>query len=284
MSITITDPTTPADQGQHLPVALWKAYKWHRGRNEKSRIAASIALDELGYTSQRAREPLTELLVGREQSRGLGSTPEEQEEEIALESAELEEGGPVSPAEPEPGSLGAIQADAREQLETLREQRARLAPEALTDASAKADMKVLEDEIRAAETALDLVEVARGETGRREREASEAAALAVREQGEAEAAKLQPQIALAAQRVDTAAGVFAEAATAFQELKELQAGAVGRSGRGSEATRGRSFRRREVAAALYVALREHNLGDVVEKFSGDNRDTPLASGEPKEWS
>jgi hypothetical protein len=279
MSTTITDPVS-TEQALTLPPELWRRYRDERRMGSKQREATSHAFEKVGIQKSDTRERLRELLLAKESADGLALTSREIEDEIEREA----EGGVDVPAEPEPGSLGAIQADARERLETLREQRARLAPEALVDAAAKAEMANLEDEIRAAETALDLVEVARGETGRREYEASEAAARAVREQGEAEARELQPQIHLAAVELDAAAHAFAERAAAYRDLKEGQAGAVGRSGRGQEAVRGRSFRRREVAAALNVAMSEHGIGGAIEGFEGNRRDTSMAACEAEEWS
>ncbi len=268
---TIT-PTPETETEQVLPPALWRAFRDERRMGSKQREAMSHAFEKVGIRKSDTRERLAELLFAKESADGLALTSREIEAEAA----------PDGPAEPEKGSLEAIQADALERLETLSEQRARLAPEALTDAAAKAEMANLEAEIAAAQQALDLVEVARGETGRREREASEAAARAGREQGETAAAKLQPQIAKAAQRVDTAASVFAESVTAYRDLREQQSAAVARSGRGAEATRSRRFRPEAAAASLFAACRERGLK--LEGFEGSRRDAPLAGGEPAEWS
>ena len=257
-----------------LPDDLWRAFRRERRMGSSPREAATHALERSAYQKQDTRERLRELLSAREAERGLTLTESEREAEILAEA----EGLPETPAEPEEGSLGAIQADARERLETLREQRARLAPEALVDAAAKAEMANLEDEIRAAETALDLVEVARGETGRREREATASAEHAAAVAAEAQAQTLQPQIAKAAQRVDTAAGVFAESVTAFRDLREAQAGALARTPRGAEAVRARQYKPARVSEALSVALRER--GVKIEGVVGSARDEPLAATEP----
>jgi FtsZ-interacting cell division protein ZipA len=269
---TIT-PTPETDQAaqDHIPVAVWRIYKQKRTMfREKQRIATWMALDECGYTSQRSRERLGDLLVKRENEQGFGSTPEEEEQEIALEAAEAEAGGPVVAAEPEPGSLGAIQADARERLETLREQRVRLAPEALTDAAAKAEMLNLEAEIAAAETALDLVEVARGETGRREREATEQAEREHREAENAAALKMVPAVAKQKGVVDAVLASAAAEVVKLEEVQDRQGAHYVAGGMDAFSARGVRFRADEVESAVRFHLRAAGL---FSRVTG--RDQPL---------
>jgi len=250
-----------ADQAQqdHLPVALWMAYRRQRARREKPQYAASIALDGAGYTSQRNRERLSALLQQREKERGLASSEAEQDQERELELAEIEAGGAVAPVEPEPGSTAAVRADAERRVIELEEQRRRMSVEALTDPKVKQELLDVESEIALARSTLDLADTAETEIQRREREASEAAARAVREQGEAEARELQPQIHLAAVELDAAAHAFAERAAAYRDLKEG-------------------------AAALNVAMSEHGIGGAIEGFEGNRRDTSMAACEAEEWS
>jgi hypothetical protein len=280
MSPTITDHTPSTDQAQeHLPVALWRRYKWHRQRSERPQMAASVALDDCGYTSQRSREPLRELLISRERERGLASSESEQDQEIALEALEAEAGGPVVPAAPEPGSTAAIRASAQRTVAELEDRRRRLSPEALTDKTARAELVTIESEISEARSLLDLATEAEGEIDRRTREAIEAARRAAIEQAEATAQALQPQIVKAAARLDTAAGVLAETVAAYKELKELQSAAIAGTERGQGPVRARSYRPGEVAAALHVALRAR--GVEIAGIDGTNRSMPLAATEPE---
>lgn len=274
--MTSSTLTPETETEQVLPPELWRAYRDERRMGSKQRQATSHAFERFpAFTKSDTREKLAQAMFQREAERGLALTEEEREEETLLEA----EGVADAPAEPEPGSLGAIQADASEQLETLREQRQRLAPEALVDASAKAEMKTLEDEIRAAEQALDLVDVARGETGRRAREAAEAAARAAVAQAEAQARALQPKIRKAAERYDTAAATLAECAVAYKDLKDAQAGAIARTPRGAEGARAREYKPGRLSEALQVALRER--GVKIAGIEGSARDEPLAASEPE---
>jgi chromosome segregation ATPase len=242
-------------------------------------MAASLALDDCGFTSQGKREPLRALLTGRERDSGLGSTEREQDEEIALEAAELEAGGPVVPAEPEPGSTQAIRQDAQRTVSELEDRRRRLSPEALTDKAARAELTSIESEIGEARSLLDLVDTAQGEIDRRTREAVEAARRAAIERSEATAQALQPEIRRAAERIDTVAGTLAECVSAYAALKGQQAAAIAGTDRGQEAVRARSYRPAEVSSALFVALRER--GVEIAGVDGTNRSKPLAVAEPE---
>jgi len=242
-------------------------------------MAASCALDDCGYTSQRKREPLRELLTARERDSGLASSEAEQDAELALEADEIEAGGAVVPAAPEPGSTAAIRADAQRTVSELEDRRRRLSPEALTDKAARAELATIESEISEARSLLDLAGTAEGEIDRRTREAIEASRRAAIEQAEATAQALQPQIVKAAARLDTAASTFAESVAAYMELKELQAAAIAGTERGPEAVRARSYRPAEVSSALFVALRER--GVEVKGVDGTNRSTSLAATEPE---
>lgn len=277
---TTTDPTPATDQAQdHIPVALWRRYKWHRQRSERPHMAASVALDDCGYTSQRKREPLRELLTARERDSGLASTEAEQDEELALEAAELEAGGAVAPVEPEAGSTQAIRRDAQRTVAELEDRRRRLSPEALTDKAARAEVATIEGEISETRSLLDLAGTAETETAARVREAAERAKREGHERSEATAQALQPQIHKAAERYDAAASVLAERAAAYKGLKDAQAGAIAGTERGQEAVRARSYRPSEVADALHVALRAR--GVEIKGIDGSNRALPLAATEPE---
>lgn len=177
-----------------IPPALWRSYRRARAAHphERPSRAANIALDECHFTMSTTRGRLGRLLEKREQERGLRPDPGERREDEALAAAALAAEAEVVH---EPDSLGAIEADASQRVRTLREQRQRLAPEALVDTSAKAEMVSLEDELREAERALELVDVARGESGRREAEAAERAESEARENSSRAATDMEPGLA-----------------------------------------------------------------------------------------
>jgi hypothetical protein len=252
---TFTEPTPSTPEApSHIPVALWKAYRWQRGRNERPRIAASIALDQLHYTSQRSREPLTAMLTERERERGLGSTESEQDEELALESAELEAGGAVEP-EPEPGSAEAVRRGAQRTIAELESKRAGLAPEALTDLDARAQVENIDREIREARLSAELADLAETETARRAREQAEQAAQAGREEADRQAQAMVPKVAALKAAVDSAAGAWVTAVVELRDAQEQHAAFVsGATGGDAMATRSVRFRDGDVAGALRASL------------------------------
>ena len=71
--------------------------------------------------------------------------------------------------------LDRIEADATARLAELTEQRARLALDALVDADVQAELESVESEVSACEQAIQRVALARGEQGRREQAAAQAA-------------------------------------------------------------------------------------------------------------
>jgi hypothetical protein len=213
------------------------------------------------------------LLIQREELSGLALSPEELEAEILAEAAAIDD------APPEEGSAAAIRVDAERHLAELHEQRRRLAPEAVQDPKVRQEYLDVESEITLTESTIGLVDTAEEQEIERERASAEAARLAALEDAEAQAQRLQPQIATAAARLDTAASTFAECVAAYRDLKQLQAGAIAGTDRGPEAVRARSYRPAEVAAALFVALRER--GVQVEGIEGSNRALPLAATEPE---
>lgn len=284
MTAATTTRTPESDQAQedHIPVRLWLSYKRARARNEKPRHAAKLALEGSGFTSQRGRERLVDLLVGREQQRGLGSTEAERDEELALEAAEVEAGGPVVAAEPEEGSVEAIRRDAERTVAELEAAERRLAPEGIgadADPDVLAELGLIEGQLKQARVTLSRTGNAEREIARREREAAEQAERAGHDQAEAQFRELQPEIHGIAVEFDAAASVLAEILARYQDKKGTQAAAVAGTTRGEEAVRRRSYRPADPAAALYVALRER--GVTIAGIDGSNRAQPLAAIEPE---
>jgi hypothetical protein len=274
-TVTITDPT-PTEQVPEIPVVLWRAYRNERRTGSKQRLAVTAAFERVpGFTKQDTRERLADALIEKEARDGLALTSREREDEIERGAAEVED----ALAAPEPGSHEAIEADARQRVDELREQIARMSPEALVDHKVAGEQKAAESELAEAERALVNVTRARGEITRREESALEAAEREAVEQAEAEAAGYQPKIREAAERYDTAASTLAECAVAFRDLKDAQAGAISRTPRGAEGVRARSFKPGRLTEALAVALRAR--GVTIEGVTGSARDEPLAATEPE---
>lgn len=197
---------------------LWRSYRRQRAerQHERPSVAADRALDEARIHKSDVRNRLSRLLEERETERGLRPDPGERREDEALAAAAR---AAETQVEHEKGSIGAIEADASERVKALREQRQRLAPEALVDTSAKAEMVSLEDELRGAERALELVDVARGESGRREAEAAAKAEREARENARRAAVKLEPGIAKRKSEIDR---LLALAASETRGLADMQ--------------------------------------------------------------
>ena len=274
---TFTDPTPSTPEApSHIPVALWKAYRWQRSRNERPRIAASIALDQLRYTSQRSREPLTAMLTERERERGLGSTEAEQDEERALESAELEAGGAVVPMEPEQGSAEAVRRDAQRTIAALEVKRAGLAPEALTDLDVRGEVEKLDGEIQRARATAELADAAESETARRVREQVEQSEREAREHASTEAAKLEPVIAKARADVDAKAIAWATSVAALRDWTEQRVTYVaGAEPNDAMAIRSARFRPEDVVSGLKAAMRDRV--DLGAELGASRRDALLAA-------
>lgn len=114
-----------------------------------------------------------------------------------------------------PPDLDALERDAQERVTELRQQRQRIAPEALTDASAKQELLDVEVELAEAERAAGLVPLARAEGERREAEAKERAESEHHDALKAELAKLDVECALLAETCDCAIQTMAESTKAL---------------------------------------------------------------------
>ena len=119
-----------------------------------------------------------------------------------------------------PPDLDALERDAQERVTELRQQRQRIAPEALTDASAKQELLDVEVELAEAERAAGLVPLARAEGDRREAEAKERAESEHRDELKAELAKLDGECAPLAEACDRAIHAMVESMRALLAVWE----------------------------------------------------------------
>ncbi len=261
---------TPTSTDPVISDALWRSYRRARAANPErvASYAAGLALDEQGIPADRGR--LERLLYNREVEKGLRPSRHEREQD-ALADAEAAQAARAAIVD---GSIDAIEIDARERIEELKLQIERMSVEALTDANVATEQKAALSELTEVELALANVTRARPETARREAEAAEQAERKARAKAEDEARALQRQIAKAAARVNTAAGVFAESVAAFRDLKEAQVVALAAAGRDQAVLRGRYYRAGEVSAALWVALRDR--GVKIDGVEGGRHAAPLA--------
>ncbi len=120
-----------------------------------------------------------------------------------------------SPADIDPAALAV---DAEDRLRQLREQRQRLALDALVDPMVAAELADVEAEIATAERAIERAMLAGQEKDRRQHEAAENAAREAREAAAARVVELTAALESAGRRVDAA---FSEAATAVLEWLAL---------------------------------------------------------------
>ncbi len=261
-----------------IPPDLWRAYRRARAAHPErvASFAANIALDAVEVSDRATRGRLERAMYTREVEEGLRPSRHEREADAAADAAAVE----AARGAVEDGSIDAVEADARERVETLREQVENMAVEALTDSAVAAEQKSALSELAEAELALENVARARRVTSRRETEADEQAAQAVREMAAKQVRELQPQIRKAAERVDTAAGVLAECVVGYRDLKEAQTAALAAAGRDQEVVRQQSYRARRIGTALHVALRDR--GVKIDGLEGGRHAAPLASAETGE--
>lgn len=126
--------------------------------------------------------------------------------------------------------LAALAADATRRLGELEEQRLHLAPEALTDKKAAAELADVESEIAACRRTLERVGLAREEQQRRVLAAEASAREEARQAHLAEARRLQAERETAAVAVDKAAAVFAQKLRAFDRITSEQESHLRRAG------------------------------------------------------
>jgi hypothetical protein len=267
---TATTSNETEQQALTLPPKLWHAYLAERRMGSKQSLSVSAAFERVpGFTKQDTRERLRAALIEREARDGLVLTEADREAEIAAEAASVE-----APAEPEPGSNEAIEADARQRVAQLREQIERMAPEALVDAAAASEQEAAESELAEAERALTNVTRARGELTRREKSAAQQAERERQEGENAAAAKLRPMIAKQKAAVDA---VLAAVLPEVLKLRDMQTRAEGHvlgGGGGTFDARSVRFRPDDVESAIRFHCRGAGL---FSRVTG--RDEPLAPQE-----
>ena len=268
---TFTDPTPSTDEALTCPPALWRAYRQERRMGSKQSVSVTAAFEAVpGFTKQDTRERLRDELIAREVRDGLALTSREIEAEIAAEA----EGVPV---EPEPGSTAAIRAGAARTVDELEVSRARLAPEALTDPKVRAELEAIDVRLAQARSTAALVDLAEGETARRERERVEQAEREAREHASAEAAKMEPVVAKLKADVDAAAVAWVGCVSALREGMALHATFVsGATGGDQMAMRSVQFRDGDVLSALRAATRGHVR---IDSLGAGPRDSLLAPAE-----
>ena len=127
--------------------------------------------------------------------------------------------------------LDSIEADATGRLGDLREQRARLALDALGDGEVARELEAVEAEIRSTEQALERVQLAGTEHGRRAAAARAAEEVAAREAALDRARLLQREREAGAVAVDAALEALAAAVKAWLSTCDEQDAALAEAGR-----------------------------------------------------
>jgi hypothetical protein len=248
VSTTLTPET---DQALTVPVKLWALYRQRRLTfGDNPLVACREALDtHKGYTSQKAREGLSDLLVEREEQRGLASTDAEYEEELV--------------AEAEAAEAAAVAQEVRRQLPQLQDDWSRLQPlVAIGDPDAIEESKELESEMRSAKRELDRQAAEVAEAAKAEREGQESAA--------ATAQKMLPQVDKLRATVDAQAAAFVASVVNLRDGTEERRAFVAVAEPGDQmAIRAAEFRPGEVESAL----RFHSRGVLFSRVSG--QDAPL---------
>jgi hypothetical protein len=173
-------------------------------------------------------------------------------------------------------NLTSREADIHRQLEQLREQRQRLAPEAMTDRKAAAELERVEAEIQGQEQELERIGLAQTELSRRDDEAT------AEQRAQACAAALERVSALGEQRaragraVDAAAVKLAKALRDHHEASIEQGHALQALARVSTPHQARELRTlitrapriaRYVADAIGAAMRSAGVGPEMLPFT-----------------
>jgi hypothetical protein len=215
-------------------------------------VSVSAAFEAVGrFTKSDTRERLRGLLIERERRDGLALTSREIEDEIAAEAE-----GEGVPVEPEAGSAEAIRRHAQRTIAQLEAKRSGLAPEALTDLDARAQVESIDGEIREARLSAELADLAETETARRAREQAEQAAQAGREEADRQAAEMVPKVAKLKADADEAAISWVQRVVALRDGMETHTGFVGAATNGDKmAMRSVEYRDGDVLAALRSATR-----------------------------
>jgi hypothetical protein len=157
--------------------------------------------------------------------------------------------------------LDAIEAEAREQVDALREDRARLALDGLSDPDAAGELLVVEARLAEAEDALERVGLARRESDRRGVEARSQAERDLQAAALAEGQRLQGERVKAAQAVDQAAEQWVAAVGEYQRVSHEQAAQFRAAGRRVSAPNGWP-----VEASLAYFMARGRVRDVLERL------------------
>ncbi|MFZ2049898.1 MAG: hypothetical protein WAU69_03060 [Solirubrobacteraceae bacterium] len=252
---------------------LWDEYRRLRGALNPD-DAATAALNTLQYAGP-IREVRAKALMDFEERCSLSVSVEDFEARTLAESMGVE-------PEPEIDPIAAIESDAQTRVGELRDQRQRLAPEALVDDRARQELLDVESQLREAERAAELAPLARAETARRARAAIETDERERQQAALAWAKKLAPQRAKAAAALDAAATVYAECVSAYRDVVREHASAVAGSGVGPAGARRCAYKEGEsVKAGLRRALHDAGLApdfEALGRFS--QRDQPVVASEP----
>lgn len=152
--------------------------------------------------------------------------------------------------------LDELQAEADSRLAELREQRQRLAPEALRTKTGATKLARVEAEIREAEQSLDRVQLARTETARREEQARADAVSERRTAALQRARELQTERQKAAKAVDTALRRFATTLASWDRITTEQEQTLRAAGWNGERAMQARARPWMVEAAIALALRD----------------------------
>jgi hypothetical protein len=248
-------PTSDIQPATEIPAALWHMYRQRRlAHNDKPRVATREALDHVGgYTSQRNREALADLLIARENALGLSVTPEEEEQELALAAAAAEA-----------AEAAAVAQEVKRQVPELEEEWRRHQPSAaIGDRDAIEALAEIESELRTAKEEQDR-QVAEAEAGEQaQREARDSAA--------ASAEKMLPQLAARKAKIDKALAAVAVEVAGLRGATEQRVAFVAAATQGDAmAAHSARFRPDDVESAIRFHLAAAGL------FAGvSGKDYPL---------
>ena len=159
--------------------------------------------------------------------------------------------------------LDRIERDMQEQVERLRSEQQGLALDALTDPAAARELTKVKADLTAAQQALEHLELARIETGRREQEARDQQAQRARDEALARARELQVEREKAARAFDSAAGKLATALAGLYKICGEQSNALAAAGE-RQASWSAQFRPGTVTDAVKHALHAAGAPDPFE--------------------
>jgi hypothetical protein len=178
--------------------------------------------------------------------------------------------------------LDALESDAREQIESLNQQRQRIAPEALKDENVAAELRGLAGELAAAERTLDQVALARLENERRDQEAERDAEARRKAKALQRARELQNEREMAARRVDRGAKQLAVALHDLDAICESQRIDLMEAGEARDSVRVLPLPS-SIESAIAFAMREANAPRGIINLPGApvGREMPLAKTDIK---